>query len=285
MSRLQFSGHETFACRHYWLKKGYDFVAEKGGFREPDAVVELGVGKNMVTSIRYWLKAFDILDDKDELTDLAQRIFNNKGWDPFLEDDGTLWLLHYKLHKKKFASIYNIIFSELRKQKPEFTRKHFFSFVDRREGAFTERTLRDDFSVFSRTYLNDKSTDVEDGYSGLLADLNLLRELKESKEKGNSFFTVENKQRPEIPSHIIFYAILDNERYGDSISFDNLYSDADGIGTIFALNKEGVVEHLDRIAKLYKKNVIFNNDPLVREFQFKKKKPTALSVLREYYGN
>jgi hypothetical protein len=53
MPKLSFSGHETFHCKTHWLKKGYDFVKNGGNFNNPDAVVNLGVGKNMVTSIYY----------------------------------------------------------------------------------------------------------------------------------------------------------------------------------------------------------------------------------------
>lgn len=280
MNSLTFSGHETFACRHYWLKKGYDFVDKQMKFNAPDAVVALGVGKNMVTSIHYWLRAFDVVDKKDELTKLANRIFHDNGWDPFLEDEGTLWLLHYKLNEKRYAPIYSIFFNELRKQKPEFTRKHFFNFIEKEKGHFNERTLRDAFSVFSRTYINDKSKDIEDSYSGLLADLNLLRKIRET---GNSIYNIENRERNEIPTHIILYAILENKQYGNSIPFDSLYSDENGIGNIFALNKEGLVYHLEKIAKLYPKKIVFNNDPLVKELQFKEKKPESLAVLNDYY--
>ena len=281
MNTLKFSGHETFVCRHYWLKKGYDFIAHQKKFTADDAVVELGVGKNMVTSIHYWLRAFDIVDDKDNLTDLALHLLDDNGWDPFLEDEATLWLLHYKLHKKRYASIYHIIFTELRKQKPEFTRKHFFSFLANEKGNFTERTLKDDFSVFNRTYLNDNLKDVEDGYSGLLSDLNLLREFKNQKD---AVFNIENKERPNIPPEIIFYSILENKLYGNTISFDNLYLDEDGPGTIFALNKEGLIEHIQRIAELYPKNIVFNSDPLIRQIQFKGDKMKPLEVLEDYYA-
>lgn len=281
MDSFKFSGHETFACRHYWLKKGYDFVAHKKKFTADDAVVDLGVGKNMVISIHYWLRAFDIIDDEDDLTDLALCLFRDDGWDPFLEDEATLWLLHYQLHKKRYASIYHIIFSELRKHKPEFTRKHFFSFLANEKGNFKERTLRDDFSVFNRTYLNDSSKDVEDGYSGILSDLNLLRELKKHKD---SVYNIENKERSNIPPEIILYSILDNERYGNSISFDNLYLDENGPGTIFALNKEGLLEQIQRVSELCPKNIVFNNNPLVRQIQFKGKKMKPLKVLEDYYN-
>ena len=43
-----FSGHESFPCKTLWLKKGYDFVANDYMFNDSDAVVRLGVGKNMV---------------------------------------------------------------------------------------------------------------------------------------------------------------------------------------------------------------------------------------------
>lgn len=66
----KFSGHESFPCKSLWLKKGYDFVANKNNFNSPDAVITLGVGKNMVSSIRFWLRAFGITDN-DVLTELG----------------------------------------------------------------------------------------------------------------------------------------------------------------------------------------------------------------------
>lgn len=62
LERYVFSGHESFPCKSLWLKKGYDFVSEDNDFNSADAVVKLGVGKNMVASIRYWMKAFGLTD-------------------------------------------------------------------------------------------------------------------------------------------------------------------------------------------------------------------------------
>lgn len=56
--KYTFSGHESFPCKSLWLKKGFDFCQQGGSFSSPQAVVSLGVGKNMVTSINYWMKAF-----------------------------------------------------------------------------------------------------------------------------------------------------------------------------------------------------------------------------------
>ena len=113
-SRLVFSGHETFHCKNLWLKKGYDFVSNKGKFTD-EACIDLGVGRNMVSSIRFWLKSFDIIDTKDEeITKVAEFIFNDEnGKDKYLESETTLWLLHYLLVTQNHSSIYSLIFSHL----------------------------------------------------------------------------------------------------------------------------------------------------------------------------
>ena len=97
ISKPIFSGHESFACKSHWLKRGYDFVNAGNNFNDDEAVVHLGVGKNMVASIRFWLKAFGLLQE-DGLAPIAGYIFDDaSGKDPYLEDIGTLWLLHFML--------------------------------------------------------------------------------------------------------------------------------------------------------------------------------------------
>ena len=73
--KYTFSGHESFPCKVLWLKKGYDFVLEENNWNSADSVVKLGVGKNMVSSIRYWMRAFVLITDKS-LTDIAHFILN-----------------------------------------------------------------------------------------------------------------------------------------------------------------------------------------------------------------
>ncbi|MCR4736826.1 MAG: DUF4007 family protein [Bacteroidales bacterium] len=74
-----FSGHESFPCKTLWLKKGYDFVNAEKDFNAPEAVVHLGVGKNMVAAVRYWYKAFGL--NKDAETGwIADYLFDKKHW-------------------------------------------------------------------------------------------------------------------------------------------------------------------------------------------------------------
>ena len=79
MQKLTFSGHESFHCRSLWLKKGYDFLLTDHRFSEASAVVDLGVGKNMVSSINYWMNSFGLARKGNQLSELAEFIFGKNG--------------------------------------------------------------------------------------------------------------------------------------------------------------------------------------------------------------
>ena len=67
---------------------------------DEDAIVRFGVGKNMVTSIRHWALACDVIEEYEggyRTTDFANRIFGTDGLDPYSEHPTTAWLIHWKL--------------------------------------------------------------------------------------------------------------------------------------------------------------------------------------------
>ena len=290
VKKYTFSGHETFQCRQLWLKKGYDFVKSKSSFNDEDAVVKLGVGKNMVASIRYWLKAFNIIDTKDVLTPFAIKLLDDDGWDPFLEDDASLWLLHYQLINTNLASTYNIIFNEFRREKIYFNKDTFINYLKRKEEAeksltISEKTINDDFNIFVKMYLSSGTTakEVEDSFSGILSDLNLLKSFIENKnDKKVEQFQIENSERDSLPEAVLLYAILDNKNYGDSISINTLEQDFNSPGVIFALNRSGLINKVSEIAN-ENKNIVFTDHAGIKELQFKKK-PDINSILDSYYG-
>lgn len=294
--KFTFSGHESFQCRHLWLKKGYDFVNKKKSFSNDDAVVELGVGKNMVSSIRFWMKAFNLLTASDELTDFAHKLLADKGgYDPYMEDEGTLWLLHYQLVKKGFASTYSIVFNELRREKIEFTKDNFISYIKRKTETeksfqFNPKTLHEDFSVLTKMYLRSdtQSKDREDSFSGLLTELSLLKCYQkkievEKKTEVIDIYSIENSERTEIPDEIILFAILDNENFDLSLSLNTIEQSKNSVATVFAINKPGLQTKIENLTAKFP-SIVFNDQAGVKEIQFKKK-PTAYSILDKYYAN
>ena len=97
------SGHETFPCRYTWLPKSVRGLADtpKLFLAEDQAMVELGVGKNMVRAIRFWAQATGIVTTVKggghSLTKFGLALPGPRGLDRFLEDLRTLWLIHWNL--------------------------------------------------------------------------------------------------------------------------------------------------------------------------------------------
>lgn len=273
---MRFAGHESFHCRSFWLKKGFDHISAELPFND-EATLQLGVGRNMVASIKHWVKSFGLIDlDNEELKEEANLIFEDNGWDPFLEYEGTLWLLHYWVVSNDYASIYSLIFDELRKRKPLFTYEHFLVLVRESDKKTSESTLKKDFQAFHRTYISkDNSKDLDDSFSGLLTELNLV------KEPRRDSLQIESIDRNTIPKEIILYCILSSNRNRQSISFEMLYSDKGSVGSAFALSREGLNKFLESIAREYD-DITYSNEAGIRELQIKNT-IDPVDVLRRYY--
>lgn len=286
IEKYSFSGHDSFQCRQLWLKKGYDFLQNDGSFRDEEAVVKLGVGKNMVSSIRYWMKAFNIIDQKDEPTKFGVKLLDTEnGYDPFLEDEASLWLLHYQLITSGIASTYSIIFNRFRIEKIYFNSDSYFNFLKREQESnpklnLNEKTVNKDFYTFINTYRNNtKTNQIDDSLSGILSELELLNTIG----SGNKAqIQIENTARDTLPESILLFTILENNAYGSSISLNSLEFEVNSPGIIFALNRAALVSKISQIVKEYK-FITFTDHAGIKELQFKNK-PDAYSILDNYYG-
>lgn len=186
-----FGGHEKFVFRHGWLKKGVDAVAETPEiFVQEDAFVTLGVGKNMVRSIRHWCLAAGLIKEEKEnqhsrpslhVTDLGKSLVLDDGWDPYLEDAGTLWLIHWQIVTNQIRSlIWNITFSSFLVS--EFSKKqlvgHVQNIIEFNHIRTTIGTIEREVDCCLRTYVFSRITrqdSLEDGLDCPLADLDLIR--------------------------------------------------------------------------------------------------------------
>jgi len=272
---MRFSGHQSFHCRPLWLKKGYDHLKSGYDFKDEVSIL-LGVGKNMVSSIRYWIKAFGLVNTENEsLKPITDKLFSEDGWDPFLEDEGTLWLLHYWVVSQDFASIYGLVFNELRKRKPVFTQTNFKNLVRELGDKTSPNSLKTDFQAFTRTYVSKKNDkDLEDSFSGILTELGLVVEHRGGLE-------IEPTKRSNLPLAIILYCILDKHTGSSSISFEALYSQKNSVGSVFALSREGLNELLEGISEEFK-GITYSNEAGIRELQLKKQ-INPLNILKGYY--
>lgn len=274
-----FSGHESFYCKSLWLKKGYDFVTAGKDFNAPNAVIDLGVGKNMVASIRYWLRAFGLLDE-GKPTEIADYLFNDvNGKDSYIEDLGTLWLLHYLLVKTELASIYKLFFVDFHQEKSvEFTREQLQFFLKRKNAEtdyshlFNENTVKRDIGVLLQNYITPRQGKPNEDFSALLIHLNII---KQSEDK-TFYFNI--KAKNELIPEIFLYAIIDDKKGEQIVSFDKLMD----LALIFCLTKTELIDTVLFLADKYPDALRYTDDGGIKQLFFLKEIDKK-EVLDTYY--
>lgn len=290
-TKLSFSGHETFYCRNLWLKKGFDFLNKEYKFSDIDAPFKLGVGKNMVNSIRYWLKVFALtVDDVPEKL-CFDILTDETGYDPYLEDIGTHWLMHWKLVTTQKASIYNILFNELRRTQIEFTTVSAVNFIKKliegRNLKLSENTISSDFGVLIRMYIqeNNSNREIEESYTGLLTDLELIQSIGSSnQDKNNKKYTIESNEKQSLPLEILLYSIIEFMETNISISISDLLSSNNSPGVVFALSQKGLIDKITTIEShaFFSKYFVYSDQAGIKEFQVKEP-ISPEEVLRFYF--
>lgn len=164
----QFTGHETFPLRYGWLKKAYDHVVwskkhsqDRSVVWGDEAIARLGVGKNMVSAIRFWAKLLGVIEESAKtphqvkVTDFGQKIFGKSGFDPYMEDPTTLWLFHWKMASNVNLTTWYWAFGHYPSQvfdRFEMQSKLERLCVDRNWKRTSPTTIKNDISVFIRTY-------------------------------------------------------------------------------------------------------------------------------------
>ena len=286
-TNFTFSGHESFPCKSLWLKKGYDFCASQKDFNSPDAVVELGVGKNMVAAIRYWYKAFGLNSSDERIKWIPDFLFDDKdGKDRFMEDLGTLWLLHFLLVYSNIASIYNLFFVDFQKERRRFDRNQVLTFVKRKtqeagkEYQFNENTVKKDIGVLLQNYCLPRNPQSNEDFSTLLMDLDLLRQ-KEKKDEHDDdkayYFNIEGKKK--VSPEIFLFAILIYKDAEDStIPFDLLQE----VGLIFCMTDLELIDMLRLLSEKYSASVAYSDVAGIRQLQITQQIDPKV-LIEQYY--
>ncbi|MGA1840964.1 MAG: DUF4007 family protein [bacterium] len=226
MTNYKFSGHETFPLRYAWLPKAYSALKEnpKAFDDEENAMVVLGVGKNMVRAIRFWVHATYIAQSDISkgllITNFGDAIFAGNGFDPFLEDVRTLWLIHWNLSTNMENPLFAWDYMLNRWQNIEFSRtsvlNSFFKESNRIGRDLSRVTLLQHFDVFLHTYFPTKSKKgniQEDNLDSPLVELEMIQKIGERKidnsGKREDVFSFRKEEKPEITPEQFVYFIND----------------------------------------------------------------------------
>ncbi len=256
--KTRYRGHETFSIRKNWLAKGISVLQKDSTVFTDKSLVpmdKLGIGHNMVTSLRYWLKALGITretrDPKTKknltvLTELGEIIAQN---DPYVEESGTLWTLQYKLAtNRENATSWYFFFNEFLQN--EFSKDDFVGALqnfDRMNGGTTaSSSFESDFECLVNTYMSrfrsSKEIDPEDNIESPFAELGLIDCINSEKK----IYRKVTPSSRNIPPLIVFYALsLEAENHPNlEIPLSDIQNKKFSIGKAFNLDSIALMDIL-----------------------------------------
>ncbi|TQK44433.1 uncharacterized protein DUF4007 [Streptomyces sp. SLBN-118] len=268
-----FARHETFAPRFGWLHKAYMQVkSDQGAFLAADAPVLLGVGKNMVNAMRYWSRAFKLTREHSPSkgtqakfsypTWEARWLLDEDGADPYLEETGSLWLLHWwlvssrpgaKSHAPAWYTAFHLApFSRFTTadMTQVVTRHVNFSYDKSPEEASIVRDIDCITKMYARSA--PEKAGSPGSYEDLLAcpfrDLDLLTFVG---TRGKPEWQFTSGHRTSLPARVLAYACLDYaakfSRQANSISVARLANEPGSPGRAFRVRENEIVNALQKV--------------------------------------
>ncbi len=156
--------HGSFYVRNGWPTKILDAINNNESIFSPnkelEAVDEIGVGRVMIKSMRYWASALGIAKEYKtsqgvllKLTPLGELI---KKYDPYFQHIGTLWLLHRNLTKlDSEATAWSWAFNLFNRKsfsKVDFC-NDFTAFLQHEGVDYNRKAIEKEFDCFKNTYV------------------------------------------------------------------------------------------------------------------------------------
>ena len=239
-------GHEKFVLRDGWLTKGLMAVNQNPKIFSGDRGADvLGVGTNMVKAIRYYMQAFDLINENPQkgalLTAEARLIAEG---DPYIEDYFTLCLLHLKIARnKEKATVWYLVFNQ--KELTEFKKEELLEYLKQElfvmtGKEFPEGSIKDDIDVLLNMYGKyDVSSDPEDKLHCPLANLGLV-------SIENDTYIKKQPDMNKIPLDIVLYIVsllLGNQ---ESISIEEVSSCLETVFNVPWVQTNEMLDILDR---------------------------------------
>lgn len=294
----QFSGHETFPLRHLWLRKAYDAVAKykrgapKSVFSDPGAIIKFGVGKNMVTSIRHWAIACEIIKEVGESihpTDVGAFLFDERtGRDPFMEAPATTWLMQWMIAGTPArTTTWFYAFNHFAAQ--TFDREAISVPIrelckERGWQRTSAATIKRDVECFIRSYVpRTDSRFSDDSMEPVLSELGLIRPV------GGRSFEFRRGPKPNLPNGVFLFALArfwEAHAIGqNTMAVESLAYEPGSPGRVFKLDEHSLIERLASIDDSSVGHFAWSDTAGVRNIARRTEKVNPLALLELAYDS
>lgn len=297
-----FARHETFHPRYGWFRKAYSFVAaDPHVFSREDAAVRIGVGKNMVRAIRFWGLAAKLIEANEQsssrrISELAptpwgHALFGGSGWDRYMEDPGTLWLLHWLLlAPPSLLPVWWLAFNGF--HAIEFDDEDLVGAITAQIEAIADwkaphpSSVRKDVSAMLRTYApaeRSGRSGIEDVLDCPLRELNLV-----GRSIGTSRYRFALGAKPTLPPAVLAYAALDyvarTPTGANTITLGRLAHEPGAPGKVFKLTEGELLAALEPLSGETDALALTTSTGAVQLSWSGDPSEIATAILDRYYG-
>ena len=249
---LKFKKNESFYIRDGWFEKAINSIAEREAndlstniFYKNDGIEILGIGSNMVKSLKYWLQSSNVITKSSnscDLTEFGKLLFIN---DPYLDDKFSWFLIHYFLViSKEECPIYHYVFNGNIKKFKKTEMSEFLKEKIKDDGEEANpKYVDEDANVFLKSYVADsKEANPEENYVCPLASLKLL-----SYDKGT--YSKTGPRHSELSPLIVFF-VLEEAFNEKPFTIEDSFEQINGPVKVFNLEKSSYLQYLDELRHL-----------------------------------
>ncbi|TYS01676.1 DUF4007 family protein [Rossellomorea vietnamensis] len=292
---MAYGQHQSFYLRDRWLNKAIKHLKEDNRFfYDKEAFEKIGLGKNMVQSLRFWVVATGVVEEKFNenrkkvhlLTPLGELIYK---YDKFIQFRDTAAIIHYNLSKDiEPATTWFWFFNEfsetaIAKEDLNAALNDWVSIHE--DKKISHRSLKRDIDCLVKLYTAGQSIlDPEEVIQSPINKINILRE-----SKGTIIKKVPSIS--DVGLTALFFTLLKyaEEQGIDNVSVDEIATRHGLWGNIFNMNRAVIVNALELLTAHPKYPIKFtrtNNLDTVRlpgisplkylEFEYKRKVETLV---------
>ena len=265
-------------------------------FSSEDASVTLGVGKNMVSSIRHWCSVARLIKTangqrgKLTPTEFGKDFFDDKeGFDPYLDDPATLWLIHWQIATNIHqATAWYWAFNVLKGNQfsSDTFKRELYEWAQQTASKqpISDNTLQRDVNCFIRTYCQSRHTTVvlEESFNCPLVELNLIVELPE-----NNGYEFQRGEKKTLPIEIVAWTLISlwNNRFPqrEALSFSELMYMESSPGRVFRLDEDTMTTYLEKIEQLTKGALQYDETAGLKQV-YRHRDLNPIELLKRYYG-
>ncbi len=300
---MSFGAHQSFYIRDGWLYKGMSAIRgdqELGIapapsiFTQQDSPQILGIGRNMVRALRFWMQAGGLTEEFTGSTGKREHRFTPFGdlvwqYDRYLEDIGTLWLFHYHLiGRSDLATTWYWFFNHFGPDK--FSQPQLFEQLrqwaitaDETRETISKSVLQKEFSTLINTYYRDnREQNPENALTCPLTELYLL-----ANEPGGTYrllLTPVDRVHPLIFLYVLLQKSPGVPRQASQINLLQALNEPMSVGRVFNLNTSGLIELLGRLKNHYPEHgVDFARTGGLDLIKLARTDTTPEAVLSRYY--